>query len=227
MLGYHRIADAESALCVAPSAFRGQMESLLAWGLQPSRLEDLGPGRFSVTFDDGFLDGLTEAAPVLEGLDIPAYFYVCPRFVDGQAEGVIGRDYGAAADGAFLSWADLRRLEDSGHQIGSHSLSHRELPTLTDMELDAEVAGSKRAIETHLGHPVVEFCYPRGKHDERVRAAVDRAGYERAVVTPSSGRCSDSPFTIERIGIYRHDTPLRFRAKVTGMWGRIRPLVRR
>jgi peptidoglycan/xylan/chitin deacetylase (PgdA/CDA1 family) len=227
VLAYHRVSDErDSPLCVPPAAFRAQLELLLAWGLRPGSLEQAGPGHFVLTIDDGYEDGYTEALPILSRLGVPAVFYVCTGYLDGpRGPGLPAPD--GLADGArFLTWAQAGELTDAGHVVASHSVSHRELPGLADAELAGELTGSKAALESGLRRPVKDFCYPRGRHDQRVRAAVAAAGYERAVVTPSRGRVPPGRLAIERAGIYRHDSPWRFRAKVLGLHRLARRLVR-
>jgi peptidoglycan/xylan/chitin deacetylase (PgdA/CDA1 family) len=86
ILLYHRVADVESVhrLAVPPLAFREQMRYLVR-ACHPMGLDDLAeaaacgaipPGAVSVTFDDGYLDNLDCASPVLVDLDIPATFFV-------------------------------------------------------------------------------------------------------------------------------------------------------
>lgn len=87
-----------------------------------------------------------------------------------------------AWDGA-MGWDQLRALAAAGHEIGSHTLTHPLLPGLDDARLEAEVAGSRARLEAALGVPCRSFCYPNGDCDDRVVAAVRRAGYEVAVTT--------------------------------------------
>jgi peptidoglycan/xylan/chitin deacetylase (PgdA/CDA1 family) len=87
ILAYHRVAVAEPdvhGLCVAPDLFEEQMR-LVAEEFEPMALDDLAeaadagdpmPGSVAVTFDDGYLDNLTAASPVLVELGIPATFFV-------------------------------------------------------------------------------------------------------------------------------------------------------
>jgi peptidoglycan/xylan/chitin deacetylase (PgdA/CDA1 family) len=94
---YHRIVDAAldpNGLAVSPGRFRLQMEALveraapvtlqrLAQG--ETRGADEGPA-VAVTFDDGYRDNLTVAAPILERLGVPATFFV--------PSGAVGRTTG-------------------------------------------------------------------------------------------------------------------------------------
>ena len=84
---------------------------------------------------------------------------------------------------ALMSWDQLRELAGRGHEIGSHSMSHAILPLVDDAQLAREAAGSRARLEAELGAPCLSFCYPNGDCDDRVAAAVGRAGFERAVTT--------------------------------------------
>jgi peptidoglycan/xylan/chitin deacetylase (PgdA/CDA1 family) len=83
----------------------------------------------------------------------------------------------------MMGWRELRELADSGHEIGSHSMTHTILPSLSDADLERETRGSREMLQAALGRAVESFCYPNGDHDERVVAAVERAGYRYAVST--------------------------------------------
>ena len=87
ILAYHRIAETTwdpFGLCVSPAMFRKQMELIREKRLPVSlrqlaefiRHEDVPPVAVAVTFDDGYLDNLTVASPILMELGIPATFFV-------------------------------------------------------------------------------------------------------------------------------------------------------
>lgn len=87
ILAYHRVADLtpdSHALCTPPEVFRAHM-AFLRDNFSPIGLEDLvraaASGRIperavAVTLDDGYLDALTVASPILTDLGIPATFFV-------------------------------------------------------------------------------------------------------------------------------------------------------
>jgi len=72
-------------------AFAGLLRALKGAGGVPVSMEDvvaaheagtaLPPRAFAVTFDDGFENNLTVAAPVLADLEVPATFYVTSGFI--------------------------------------------------------------------------------------------------------------------------------------------------
>jgi peptidoglycan/xylan/chitin deacetylase (PgdA/CDA1 family) len=83
-----------------------------------------------------------------------------------------------------LHQAEVRLLATSGLvEVGAHSVTHPALGGLSREEQDAEVAGSKAALEGILGHPVESFAFPHGSYTADTVAAVTRSGFARAVTS--------------------------------------------
>ncbi|MBK6350443.1 MAG: polysaccharide deacetylase family protein [Proteobacteria bacterium] len=82
-----------------------------------------------------------------------------------------------------MSWQQVRAMRAAGHGIGSHTISHRVLATLSPQAQADEIKGSKRSLETILGHEVSSFAYPVGGpqhiNEHSVRLARE-AGYQQA-----------------------------------------------
>jgi peptidoglycan/xylan/chitin deacetylase (PgdA/CDA1 family) len=84
ILLYHRVAPPSCdpwSLCVDPEHFAQHMEVLLGTArvvplMTYGQERRSGPAEVAVTFDDGYLDVLTAAKPVLEGFDLPATVFV-------------------------------------------------------------------------------------------------------------------------------------------------------
>jgi hypothetical protein len=58
-------------------------------------------------------------------------------------------------------------------------------------------------LERILGGPVTSFCYPSGRNNAAVRAAVKAAGYASAVtVEPGLFRGREDRFAIPRVRVY-------------------------
>jgi peptidoglycan/xylan/chitin deacetylase (PgdA/CDA1 family) len=79
-----------------------------------------------------------------------------------------------------LTAGEACELHALGFELGAHSLHHPDLCEVDDATLDAELRGSKEAVETLTGEPCRTFAYPFGLHDARVRAATQAAGFELA-----------------------------------------------
>ncbi|HEX5477303.1 MAG TPA: polysaccharide deacetylase family protein [Burkholderiales bacterium] len=88
----------------------------------------------------------------------------------------------------LASWAELRRLDPCVVDIGSHTLSHPILTSLSPVELQCEIAASRASLEARLGREVEFFAYPNGDTDAAVHAAVRR--HYRAAVTTAEGSAS-------------------------------------
>jgi peptidoglycan/xylan/chitin deacetylase (PgdA/CDA1 family) len=83
---YHRVAKPDRdpfKLCVTPDRFAGQMEALRSLGT-PLSISDftrqhregtLKPKSLCVTFDDGYIDFVENALPILEKFELPAVVY--------------------------------------------------------------------------------------------------------------------------------------------------------
>jgi len=115
------------------------------------------------------------------------------RFLEGVAEALgapwnrdLEADY---ANGLIMTWDHVRALARAGMDIESHSRSHRVLQTLDESGLESELAGSRQDLEEQLGRPVRAIAYPVGRRlgagTERIRAAIDAAGYQIGLTNAS------------------------------------------
>lgn len=119
----------------------------------------------TTSWDDGHRLDL-RLADMLRAHGIPGTFYISPR----------NREL-AAAD--LLSDAEVAGLAED-FEIGSHSMTHPVLTTVSTREVAWELAASKEYLEEVTGAPVTSFCYPRGAHDDATASAVEDAGYTYA-----------------------------------------------
>src|SRR5262249_35495035 len=99
-----------------------------------------------------------------------------------RAEELAGSPTHPEWDG-MMGWEDLRTLARTGHEIGSHSLTHPILPQCSDRELEREAAGSKALLEERLEVEVESFCYPNGDYHSRVVDAVRAPGHRQPLTT--------------------------------------------
>lgn len=61
--------------------------------------------------------------------------------------------------------------------IGSHTVDHLELPSLSESSRAQQLSQSRKELEKVVGHPVRWFCYPAGRNDSASAASVAEAGY--------------------------------------------------
>jgi peptidoglycan/xylan/chitin deacetylase (PgdA/CDA1 family) len=138
-----------------------------------------------LSFDDGYLSDYAVARPALQRYRWPG---VLNLVVDNVAPGDI-------------TASQVRALIAAGWEIDAHTISHVDLTGLAAAQLRREVAGSRVMLRHMFGQPVDFFCYPVGRYDTQVVAAVRAAGYLGATtVNPGLGAPSQ-PYTLDRIRI--------------------------
>jgi peptidoglycan/xylan/chitin deacetylase (PgdA/CDA1 family) len=116
-------------------------------------------GRITLTFDDGWRSALTVAEPALSAAGLVANVAV---ILD------------ALTWDAFLRLDEMRQLDEAGWAFVSHSVTHADLTTLSDAELEAELAEPRAwLLEQGLRTGDV-FIVPLHSWGDRERAAVRR-----------------------------------------------------
>jgi len=122
---------------------------------------------------------------------------------------------------APCSWRELREMADSGLvEIGSHTVSHPILASITEEESWRELSVSRAQIEEALHRPVQSFCFPNGKPDDyrptQVQQVIE-AGYAGAVVA-NFGLVANGAnrYQLPRIGISGRYDPLAFSKNLDG-----------
>lgn len=244
ILCYHAVSGRwPTEFAIDPRRLEAQVRFLLRRGYRPATLsaavEGRQPGKtLAVTFDDAYRSVLREGYPVLERLGVPATVFVPSAFATSQepmawAEMAEWVGTSCEAELECMSWEELRRLSQAGWEIGSHSSSHRDLTSLDDAALEAELRGSREDCERELQQPCASFAYPFSSYDERVKDLTRAAGYDAAVILDShlaasprgmlfSNRGDVDAFELLRAGIYRGDGWPRFVAKTSWAARRMR-----
>ena len=98
----------------------------------------------------------------------------------------------------IMNWDDLLSLDPRLIILGSHTMSHPILTTLSDQEIELELLESRRYLENRLRRPVDFFCYPNGSYDKRVYQVV-RKNYRAAVTTESGMVDGRENFDLHRL----------------------------
>lgn len=226
VLMYHRIAldgpDSLRRFRVAPETFRKQMQFLRRQGYYALTAESLTSllcegkpirGRPVVlTFDDAYLDFLTDAFPILAENGFSADVFVVTDKVGGRSDWDAG--YGDTAP--LMSWSDIQSLQRQGIRFGSHLASHRPASSLDNTTLLGEAVLSRDALESRLGEAVTSIALPFGSTDFRVPGILAHAGYEIGFSTkPARTSSVDHPLSLPRLEI-RGDLPLTAFAELMG-----------
>ncbi|MFH1791407.1 MAG: polysaccharide deacetylase family protein [Candidatus Omnitrophota bacterium] len=201
ILMYHSIDGNEemSKLSLCPVGFARQMEFFHKHGYNVISLGEMvdlikkgrriPPKTVTITFDDGFRNNYLCAYPVLKRYGFPATIFVITGHIGSK-------DY--------LTWDDIKELQDNNITIGSHTKSHLWLVGMSDEKLRDEIFGSKEVLEKGTGRKIDFFSYPIGAYDERVQAVVKDAGYKAACATnPGPHKRWDDIYALKRVRISR------------------------
>ena len=106
----------------------------------------------------------------------------------------------------LMTWEQLRRLIEQGHQIGSHASTHELLPLLSRPAIFDELKSSRDLIHEQLPSSrdkPLWLSYPGGYYNDDVKSAATEAGYRIAFVN-SVGVCHEhsDPLLLPRINVW-------------------------
>jgi peptidoglycan/xylan/chitin deacetylase (PgdA/CDA1 family) len=109
-------------------------------------------GAVSVNFDDGDWSQVTNAVPLLNARNLKATFFL-------------------TSSGQQVPWDQWRQVAAQGHEIGSHTVNHPDLTSLTDSELRYELSESQRVINQNIPSQLcISFAYPGNVNNSHVQA---------------------------------------------------------
>jgi peptidoglycan/xylan/chitin deacetylase (PgdA/CDA1 family) len=163
----------------------------------------LPPRPVVLTFDDGYREDFTNVRPLLARRHWPGVLNLAVRnLLDGK-----------------LTPPQIRLMIRQGWEIDAHTINHLDLTTLGSAGLRHEIAGSRAWIRRRFHVPVDFFCYPSGRYNARVLAAVRAAGFFGGTIEglgPASPR--DGLLTLPRIRVDGSDGVSGLAAKL-GAYG--------
>jgi peptidoglycan/xylan/chitin deacetylase (PgdA/CDA1 family) len=197
-------------LWVTPADFKGQMQWLADndyTGITMAQLFKYWDDGFKlpekpvvISFDDGYPSHAKTARPILAKHRWPGVLFLGLANVNNPETG--------------LTQTMVKSLLTAGWELASHTISHPDLTSLSPSELETEVAGSREQISEKFGVPIDFFCYPAGKFDAEVVAAVEDAGYKGAVTVLDGLATPDKPYELKRIRINGNDGVDGFSSKM-------------
>jgi peptidoglycan/xylan/chitin deacetylase (PgdA/CDA1 family) len=105
-----------------------------------------------------------------------------------------------------LNKHSIRRLSELGHEIGSHTCTHANLPYLSEKDLTKELIDSKSKLQDITGKAVTSLSFPFGSWNKRVWAKARDIGYISATLYRNH-RCSFDHQLFPVYGVYQFDSP--------------------
>lgn len=199
ILVYHQVAAAPPkgtpyrSLLVSPANFARQMAWLAMLGYQGLSMSALQPylrGERSgkvvgITFDDGYLNNLENALPVLQRHGFSSTCYVVSQLLGRTNlwDAPVG-----IPQTPLMTAAQLRQWQAGGQEVGAHTRNHARLTALEEAAARTEIVQGKAELEDWLGCTVDHFCYPYGEYTDVHVAIAREAGFHTTTTTAKS-RC--------------------------------------
>ncbi|TGM03769.1 polysaccharide deacetylase family protein [Leptospira barantonii] len=202
VLCYHHLASEGGPMGgynLHPNLLEEQFKFLKAAGYKTVRLDQFydyingkKPSDFPekpilLTFDDGSKTHLEVLVPLLKKYGFTASIFIYPSIISS------GKKY-------YLTWDQLRSALDSGVlDLGSHTLYHPKLPTMSRALIRKQLLESKQILETKTGRKVVDLAYPFGLFDPRVIEEAKAIGYRMAfTVNPGKNLPGTPVYNVHR-----------------------------
>lgn len=218
IFGYHHIRNKPNdslsdKLFTSPHSLRDQVKLLQSLEVKIKSLSYFYNKKINannhfgaLTFDDAYIDFYKNAFPILSEARISATLFV---IVDKIGH----KDY--------CTKEMLNEMINYGIEIGSHTITHPLLTSLTNNEVKREINDSKLILEDMFSVEVNSFCYPYGDYNDSTVEMVKNCGYSLAVTT-NPGLVNPSTcnwFTLNRIAAEYCDTRDSFKFKLlNGMY---------
>jgi peptidoglycan/xylan/chitin deacetylase (PgdA/CDA1 family) len=227
VLMYHHVnPHAGDPVTLVPEVFARQMDFLAEEGYTTLSADELiafihgtkgyGEKTVAITFDDGWLDNLLFAVPVLSAHKFKATFFVITDRIDAASrrerqftDDIPGHETAKLliqsdeAEKVVLSWNMIKELEASGlFRSYSHTLTHRRGAVLSVSGLYTELADSKNRLESVLGRDCDYLCWPYGSFSAEGVSIAKTVGY-KALFTTIDGYCEpgSDQYMIQRIEV--------------------------
>lgn len=139
----------------------------------------------TLTFDDGWSTQYTSALPVMKKYGFIGTYFIVSGFLTVQPD--------------YMTVAQIASLKAAGNQIGSHSVTHPDLTTLSAAALTNEFKISQTALAAKFGGPIQDFASPYGTYSNTTVAAA--AKYYRSQRSTDSGYNSKDDLDVYRLRV--------------------------
>lgn len=175
ILQYHHVSETMPAVTsISPADFEAHMTHLKQNNFNvislPDMLSQLKKGEtladntVAITFDDGYKNNYTTAAPILEKFNFPYTIFVNPKMIDEKKSYV-------------MTWQQIRELTKKGATIANHSAEHLYLHQKLENEtliqwqdrIKKDLIQSEERIKHETGHNYHYLAYPYGEFNHELQ----------------------------------------------------------
>ena len=152
-----------------------------------------------LTFDDGYLNSLQNAEPIMKRYGFRGVVYL---ITDRVADGPETRKNWEGTP--VLTWPEVREMHRRGIlTFGGHTRTHTNVRALEDSY--PEIRGCYKDIRKKGGFEPAGFCYPGGEYSQKTISLVKKAGFTTAVTCHAAFITTTRPisfFELPRASVY-------------------------
>lgn len=185
ILAYHSVSESRGdPWAITPAAFESHLKELRRSGASfftlMSGFRALGAGTLparsvALTFDDGYVDFLARALPLLRDYAAPVTLHVPFGYVGGRSV------WSATIDAPLLDWNGLDQAVSLGVELGAHGWTHCSFTGIESVQLAQELGQPLEVLRSRWGLTQAPLAYPFGHYGPREMEASRNAGYVCAV----------------------------------------------
>jgi peptidoglycan/xylan/chitin deacetylase (PgdA/CDA1 family) len=180
-----------------------------------------------LTFDDGYRNFLTGALPRLIARDMPVSVFLITDCVPAESQSHVNK-WSESDDETYLSWQEIKELQQQGVEFGSHTCSHPKLSEIAAAEAERELRVSHQTIAAHLSQATMPFAFPCGAFSEAVVAMTRKLPYTCALTTDAGTNAPVTDlFLLRRNLIGDDDDEALFAARVSGLTALLQKAIKR
>jgi peptidoglycan/xylan/chitin deacetylase (PgdA/CDA1 family) len=227
VLLYHKVSErVNDTITIAPSTFERHLQYLSHKGYQSISLRQLIENiehagtlprkPVMITFDDGYVNNLDLAYPLLKKYGHKAVFFI-------PGAGIGKTNWWDIVKEPLLSSGQLKSLDENVVELGLHSFDHMHYGKISAEQIDADISKCIEALQAHAIPFVPALAYPYGgrpKDKSVYQGMVDsftKAGIKLAfrIGNRVNRLPLKNPFEVKRISIRGTDSMWTFRTKLT------------
>lgn len=142
-------------------------------------------GLVTLTFDDGWEENIHTAIPIMEEFGYQSNQFYATTFIENSP-------YPNATQ-------TIKTIAAKGHEMGSHTVTHPDLTTLSATQLNHELSYSKNYLEGIFKTPINYFATPYGSYNTPVLGRI--MNYYTVHRTVNTGYNSKDNFDITQLKV--------------------------
>jgi peptidoglycan/xylan/chitin deacetylase (PgdA/CDA1 family) len=170
----------------------------------------------AITFDDGYRNNLTVAAPILYKYGVPATVFVATGWLGRRSEWI---GIPTVCDDLIMTPDELVQVEALGIRVESHGHAHIDMASAGAATVAHDLQQSKSIIADILGRAPRFLAYPWGRSSFGTREVARDLGFTAAF---SIDRPDEGPFARSRMTVNPATGSVAFSLKTSGHFETVR-----